>query len=80
MLILVPFAMTLLSRMTTTSVSYLTMNLIGSVALTAIAIAGRQYGFILLEGVWALMSAIGLVRTLRRPIPYDMSSPNRKTK
>jgi hypothetical protein len=65
LLILIPFAMTQLSRMTTASVSYLAMNLAGSAALTAIAVAERQYGFILLEGVWALMSAIGLVRAFR---------------
>lgn len=66
LLILVPFAMTQLSRMTTTSVSYLAMNLIGSAILTAIAVADRQYGFILLEGVWALMSAFGLLRAQMR--------------
>jgi hypothetical protein len=65
LLILIPFAMTQLSRMTTASVSYLAMNLAGSAALTAIAVAERQYGFILLEGVWALMSGIGLVRAFR---------------
>lgn len=67
LLILVPFAMTQLSRMTTTSVSYLAMNLIGSATLTAIAVANRQLGFILLEGIWALMSAIGLLRAFRTP-------------
>ena len=67
LLILIPFAMTQLSRMKTTSVSYLAMNLVGSGILTAIAVEGRQYGFILLEGVWALMSAIGLVRALGNP-------------
>lgn len=64
LLILLPFALNQLGRMPTTSRGYLAMNLIGSAALTAIAVADRQYGFILLEGVWALMSAIGLARTL----------------
>lgn len=66
LLILIPFAMTQLSRMTTGSAMYLTMNLIGSAVLTAIAVAGRQYGFILLEGVWAVMSTFGLARALMR--------------
>lgn len=67
LLILIPFAMTQLSRMTTTSASYLAMNMVGSGILTAIAVADRQYGFILLEGVWALMSAAGLLRALSKP-------------
>jgi hypothetical protein len=65
LLILIPFALTQLSRMTTTSVAYLAMNLVGSAALTAIAFMTRQYGFILLEGVWAIVSAAGLARALR---------------
>ena len=65
MLILLPFALTQMSRMLTTSISHLSMNLAGSAALTVIAFANRQYGFILLEGVWAVMSAIGLLRALR---------------
>lgn len=65
LLILIPFAANQLGRMPTTSRSYLAMNLAGSAALTAIASVDRQYGFILLEGVWAVMSAAGLIRTFR---------------
>lgn len=65
LLILLPFALNQMGRMQTTARSYLAMNLIGSAALTGIAVGDRQYGFILLEGVWALMSAIGLLRTFK---------------
>lgn len=41
---------------------YLWLNLLGAVILTADAWRGRQWGFVMLEGVWALVSAWGLVR------------------
>lgn len=44
---------------------YLWLNLLGAVILTADAWRGRQWGFVMLEGVWALVSAWGLVRDPR---------------
>jgi hypothetical protein len=65
-LILVPFTLSQLGRMAVRSLPYQAMNLVGSATLTTVAIIERQYGFILLEGVWAAMSAVGL-GTLLRP-------------
>ena len=63
-LILLPFAASQFGRMATTSLAYQVMNLAGSAALTAVALIESQYGFILLEGTWAIVSAAGLARVV----------------
>ncbi|MDP3718750.1 MAG: hypothetical protein Q8T13_13380 [Acidobacteriota bacterium] len=65
LLILFPFAASQLGRLSTRTLSYQLMNLAGSSALTIVALVERQYGFILLEGTWAIASAVGLVSVLR---------------
>lgn len=47
------------------SLSYLLLNLIGSGLLAVDAYAERQWGFVLLETVWALVSAWGTIQVLR---------------
>lgn len=42
------------------SYPYLLLNLIGSGVLAVLALGERQWGFFLLEGVWALISFWGL--------------------
>ncbi|CCH77770.1 putative permease [Nostocoides japonicum T1-X7] len=49
--------------------SYLVLNLVGSAILAVDALRGHQWGFLLLEGVWAVVSAVGLLSALRRRTP-----------
>jgi hypothetical protein len=46
---------------------YLTLNVLGSAVLAVIAVLDRSWGFLLLEGTWAVVSAASLVATLHRP-------------
>ena len=64
-----PFAAAQFGRMAVTSVSYLALNLAGSAILAVDALLGEEWGFLLLEGVWALVSAWGLARVLRGGTP-----------
>ena len=59
-LILVPFAMLQARRMSPHSTAYLWLNLIGSVVLAYVAWSERQWGFLLIQVVWALVAAWGL--------------------
>jgi len=65
LLILVAFAGAQFGRLDQHSLSYLVLNLIGSVILAVLAGLDDQYGFLLLESVWALVSAWSLARELR---------------
>jgi len=54
------------------SYPYLVLNLIGAAVLAVLAYVERQWGFLLLEGVWAIVSAWGLVaRASGRHAPLD---------
>ncbi len=75
LLILAPFVLAQLGRLTPMSVSYLVLNLVGSGVLAVDAALGQQWGFLLLEGVWALVSALSLLRRGRQPSEPDVPAP-----
>jgi hypothetical protein len=61
MLILAAFAGAQAGRLERCSHGYLLPNLLGSAALAGEAAHGRQWGFLLLEGAWAVISLAGIV-------------------
>lgn len=67
LLILAAFAGAQAGRLDQRSVSYLVLNLVGSAILAALAAVDGQLGFLLLEGVWAIISAHSLWSVLRGP-------------
>ena len=71
LLILVPFILVQRRMLSPQSLPYLLLNLAGSAILAVLALFGQQWGFLLLEGTWALVSLWGAARLLgpRRPSP-----------
>lgn len=65
LLILSAFVLALLGRLSQAGYAYLATNAVGSAVLTVTAVISREWGFILLEGVWALVSVGSIVRKAR---------------
>lgn len=66
LLVLAGFALAQRGILDQKSRSYLALNLVGSGVLALEAFLERQWGFLLLEAVWAVVSAISLVGVLRQ--------------
>ncbi len=65
LLILIAYAASQRGNPGRNDASYNLMNLVGSAILAWIALDGRQWGFLLLEGTWALLSIPPLLRFAR---------------
>jgi hypothetical protein len=72
LLILSAFILAQLKRLRSESVAYLALNFFGGGVLSVVAFLDRDWGFVLLEGVWTLVSGAGLaglLRARRRHVP-----------
>jgi hypothetical protein len=63
------YAANQLGRVGLENLPYQLANLVGSAILTVVAVVEVQLGFILLEGVWALVSLRSVVKILRGDPP-----------
>ena len=60
--VLLPFVLVQLGRLSSTSRVYGWLNLVGSSVLAASAAIGHDWGFLLLEAVWAIVSLRSLLK------------------
>ncbi len=65
LLVLAAFAAAQVGRLAQKSVGYLSLNLVGYGVLAVEAVLVRQWWFLLLEGVWAVVSALSMMEVLR---------------
>jgi len=63
--LLIAFVLAQVGVFTQRAAAYLILNLVGSAVLAVDAYLGRQWGFFLLEGVWAIVSAWSLLQRAR---------------
>ena len=65
LLILAAFAASQAGKLPIDSQRYLVLNFIGSAILAVLAGIDQQWGFLLLEGVWAVVSLYSLLQLVR---------------
>jgi hypothetical protein len=69
LLILAGFILSQRNLLDADSYLYLMLNLTGAAILVVLAFQGQRWGFVLLEGVWALVALAGLILRLVRKEP-----------
>jgi hypothetical protein len=63
-LVLAGFTLAQIRVLDPQSLPYLVLNAVGAAILAALALDGQQWGFLLLEGVWTIVSVAGLAARL----------------
>jgi hypothetical protein len=71
LLVLVPFAAQQFGKLGADASAYLWPNAVGSAALAVLAAMSGQWGFLLLEAVWAAVAA----RSIVGPTPCPPTAP-----
>ena len=66
LMLLIAYAAAQTGRWSTDDVVYLVLKEIGSVILAVLAAISKNWGFLLLEGVWAIVTAVSLLKLRRR--------------
>jgi hypothetical protein len=65
--VLIAFAAAQARKLDQRTVTYQLLNLLGSGVLAVIAAVQSSWGFLLLEGSWAVISLIGLLALRKQP-------------
>ena len=66
LMILAAFALNQFAGLDRHGLPYLALNLVGAAILAVVAAMHGQWGFLLLQGVWALVALWGLAGRVRR--------------
>ena len=66
-MILAAFAAQQARKLASDGPAYLALNFLGAAIMTYFAIASKSSGLIALEGSWALISLVSLVKTIAKP-------------
>jgi uncharacterized protein YqgC (DUF456 family) len=74
LLILAGFIAAQAGRVSPHAPSYVVLNFVGSVILAYVALDSRNWGFLLLEAVWAIVSLWALIQIARGRPPRQTSS------
>ena len=64
--VLAAFAFSQWGAWSVVSYRYLISNFLGGAGLSAAAVISHQWGFVLLEGIWALVAARGIAKQVTR--------------
>jgi hypothetical protein len=71
--VVTPFVLVQLRRMSAAAAPYLILNLAGSSYLAFDAATSQNWGFLLMEGVWAIVSLRSLIRNSLKPFDAAQS-------